>query len=61
MICATKEELRLRLKRESVDGRIPCSSALRIASELDLDTEVVGEALDDMGIKIMKCQLACFP
>lgn len=61
MICDTEEELRLRLMRESVDGRVPCSSALRIASEMDLDTEVVGEALDDLGLKIIKCQLGCFP
>ena len=61
MICAAEEELRLRLKRESVDGRIPCSSALRIAAELELDPEVVGEVLDELGIKIIQCQLGCFP
>jgi hypothetical protein len=52
------------LERECKDtgsGRkITCKTALRIADELGVDPSLVGETANQLGIKIIACQLGCF-
>ena len=54
------DEIRERLLRASKDGNINCSEALFIARELRVSSKKVGALLDDMGIRIVQCQLGCF-
>jgi hypothetical protein len=42
------------------DRRLSCAEALRIARDLDLSPSVVGRTCDELGIKVMHCQLGCF-
>ncbi len=42
------------------DERLPCARAFAIADELDVRVAEVGRACNDLGIKIVGCQLGCF-
>ncbi len=44
-----------------VDDRLPCAVAFKIAKELKVSLREVGEAADKLGIRIVSCQLGCFP
>ena len=48
------------VKKEAVDGKIPCERAQELAGELGVPIPVVGRALDLLNIKIIRCQLGCF-
>jgi hypothetical protein len=41
-------------------GNISCSQALVIAATLGITPKKVGAKLNEMNIKIVKCQLGCF-
>jgi hypothetical protein len=56
----TKERIRASLKEGSVDGRISCPLARKIAKDLSVPFREVGEAADTMKIKITDCELGCF-
>ena len=45
----------------SKGGVILCSQALAIAANLGITPKKVGDKLNDMNIKIVACQLGCFP
>jgi len=42
------------------EKRLPCAEAFRIAHDLEVPVAQVGKACNDIGIKIMGCQLGCF-
>lgn len=42
------------------DGQLPCAAALRLATELGVTPQAVGQAADAAGVKIIACQLGCF-
>jgi hypothetical protein len=50
-----------KIKGESKNGKISCKQALKLASELDVPSKEIGELPDDLKIKVMGCQLGCFP
>lgn len=54
------EELKQKLKNKAADGKLPCAEARKIAEDLDLPYKEVGEAADELGIRIKNCQLGCF-
>jgi len=56
-----RDEVRRRIETASTDGTISCAVALRIASDLGVTPRTVGSEIDDMGLKIVHCQLGCFP
>ena len=50
-----------RLVREnSVDGRLSCKKALEIANRLNVAPRRVGDAANNLKIKLSSCQLGCF-
>ncbi|RLA86173.1 MAG: hypothetical protein DRG31_01005 [Deltaproteobacteria bacterium] len=51
-----KELIRVRSK----EGKIACPVALRIAQETGLPSREIGRLLDEMGIKVIECQLGLF-
>lgn len=57
---ANKKKLEEILKQKSVEGKIPCGAARKIAEELGLPYKEVGEASDALSIKIKNCELGCF-
>ncbi|MFH0801012.1 MAG: hypothetical protein V2A78_01305 [bacterium] len=54
------ELIEKKLREKAVDGRIPCSEALRIADDLKVNPRLVGEAANKLEIKFEHCQLGCF-
>jgi hypothetical protein len=48
------------LRKRAKEGKISCRNALAIAKETGTPPARVGAMLDELGIKITKCQLGCF-
>ncbi len=55
-----KAELESKIKSSLVNGKLPCPAAFQIAKELDLSISEVGNAVDDLKIKVSDCQLGLF-
>lgn len=54
---ALEQEIRASL----VNGKLPCAVAFRIAKKLKVSPKEVGDAANELKIKIANCQLGCFP
>ncbi len=48
------------LKEKTIDGKITCSSAKKIAEELKISYKEIGTLANDLKIKITECELGCF-
>jgi hypothetical protein len=55
-----REKMMLALREASPAGRISCEEARSLAEELALPYALLGEAANELGIKIFGCQLGCF-
>ncbi|MHB8842458.1 MAG: hypothetical protein ACYC56_11865 [Candidatus Aquicultor sp.] len=56
----SKEELLQKIKAASKDNRISCTVARKVGDELGVPLRQVGDACDELGIKIFACELGCF-
>jgi len=54
-------ELEEKVASSLMNGKLPCTIAFKIAQELKVSPQEVGEAADKIGIKVSSCQLGCFP
>ena len=57
---AVDERLAEELRRRASDGCLPCAAAFEIAERLGIPRRAVGDAANELGIKIVDCQLGCF-
>ena len=48
------------VKSAAPEGRITCAEAHDLARRLGVELIVVGQAADEMKIRIKSCQLGCF-
>jgi len=55
-----EEKLAAELRTRAPDGRLPCAVALEIAAKLGVPPLAVGQAANELGLKIADCQLGCF-
>jgi len=55
------QTLEEQLKVSLVDGKLPCATAFKIARKLKVTPKQVGDVANKLGIKIVNCQLGCFP
>jgi len=55
-----KEKITSSLRERSIDGRIICHVARKIAEELSVPYSEVGKAANELKIKIADCELGCF-
>lgn len=55
-----KEKIKASLKESSVDGKISCPRARKIANDLSVPFREVGKTADELKIKITDCELGCF-
>ena len=55
-----REAIANELEAKAKAGRITCEQALEIASRLNVPTRAVGQAADELKIKVSVCQLGCF-
>ena len=49
------------LEASQVNGKLPCAVAFKIARKLKVNPREVGDTANKLNIKIVSCQLACFP
>ncbi len=47
--------------RNSQNNKLRCADALAIARDLEVQTAVIGRMCNELDIKIVQCQLGCFP
>lgn len=57
-----KEEILKKVQEaaENLGGKLPCAVAHELARQLGVSLELVGQAADELKIKIVQCQLGCF-
>lgn len=55
------EEVKALLRAAAPEGRLPCAQAWAIARRLGWERLAVGHAANTLGIRIVQCQLGCFP
>lgn len=53
-------ELEKKIRESLVGGKLPCAVAFKIAKELKVAPKDIGQAANEMEIKICACQLGCF-
>ena len=56
----SQEDVKARIKAAAPEGKIACAAAFRLAEELGLSRQDLGELLNELKIKIIHCQLGCF-
>ena len=59
-LIAKAEELRDKITKLSVDGKVGCAQAFKIAKEEGLPIKKVGYILNILNFKVGSCQLGCF-
>lgn len=57
----TTADIKARIQAAAPEGKIPCAAAFKLAEELGLSRSRLGELLNELRIKIVSCQLGCFP
>lgn len=55
-----KELIRSSLKEKTVEGKVACPLARKLAEDLKVSFREVGEVADELEIKITDCELGCF-
>ena len=55
-----QDKIKEEVKKRSVNGRISCPVAHKIAEELSVAYKEVGRAANELNIKISDCELGCF-
>jgi LAO/AO transport system kinase len=55
-----KEKMAEEIKKKAIGGKLTCSTARMIAEQLGVSYKDVGEAADNLHVKITNCQLGCF-
>ena len=48
------------IKEKAKGGKLPCAMSFKIAEDFWISKKEMGEILNEMKIKISKCQLGCF-
>ena len=55
-----QEELKSRIRETAPEGKIPCAVAFKLAEELGISRQELGNLLNEMRVTIIQCQLGCF-
>ncbi len=55
-----EESLAQAIRGALVEGQLPCAEAFRLAEELKIKPATVGQAADELGVRISRCQLGLF-
>lgn len=48
------------VQRAAAQGRLSCGAARKLARDLNVANRVIGDACDQLKIKIHSCELGCF-
>ena len=56
----SQEDIKARIKAAAPEGKLACAAAFRLAEELGISRQELGEMFNELKIKITHCQLGCF-
>jgi hypothetical protein len=56
-----KTKVTEKVKVLSKNGKISCKQALKLAEEEGISSKDIGALLNELKVKVMDCQLGCFP
>jgi len=48
------------IKQRATDNHIPCAVCFQIAEEFGIPKRELGKLLDELGIKVIQCQMGLF-
>lgn len=48
------------VRQAATGNRITCTAARGLAAELEVPVRLIGQACNELGIKIVACELGCF-
>ncbi|KAF1083841.1 hypothetical protein SPSYN_02997 [Sporotomaculum syntrophicum] len=54
------EEIRTVVQNAAKDGKLSCTVARKLASELGVAPKEIGQAANELKIKLCGCELGCF-
>jgi hypothetical protein len=54
------EQIAAAIRERAQDGKLRCAQAFRIAEELGVAPLAVGQAADDLNVRLTRCQLGLF-
>lgn len=57
---ASDERIREAVLKAARDGRLSCTMARMLARDLEVTPRAIGEACNQLKIKIKECELGCF-
>jgi len=57
----SNEDVKDMFRERAKDQTITCAECLELARELEFPSNKIVTMLSEMGIKIVHCQLGCFP
>lgn len=60
VIQMSEDRARELVSERAKDNRLPCAQAFRIAEETGVPKARIGEILNEMNVKVVRCQLGCF-
>lgn len=60
MVQEKQEKLQELILAEAENSSLPCRKAFAIAEETGLGKGEVGKTCNELGVKIVECQLGCF-
>ncbi len=60
MRCMDMEQVKSEVERAAEAGRLSCHEARALAEKLDVEYREVGQACDELNVKIQACELGCF-
>jgi hypothetical protein len=55
-----REKIKKQLVTKCKDNKISCKTALELSSEEQVAPSLIGEICDELGVRIVACQLGCF-
>jgi hypothetical protein len=56
----TSDELKNKIRAAAPEGKIACAAAFKLAEDLKISRQEMGDLLNELRIKIIQCQLGCF-
>ena len=55
-----KDKVVEEIKKKTINGKIPCPLARKIAEDLTVSYKEIGRTADELNVKITSCELGCF-
>ncbi len=56
----SQEELKTAIGEIAVEGKASCKALLALAEKLDVSPKQIGEACNEINVRVSTCQLGCF-